>query len=124
MQDNPQMPKPDEATRPTLPYGATQEVWIPPYAEGQPVPSEPRKKKRVFMWTFLAIQALFLIWVITGLASTGSTPADTGGVLTQEEANTARDAGAAIGIVMIVGFWALVDFILGLTWAVVKLARR
>ena len=124
MQDDRNAPQPAETTKPTLPYGATQDVWIPPYAEGRPVPSEPRRKKRVFLWTFLVIQVLFLIWIITGVASTGSTPADTGGVLTPEEANSARDAGAAIGVLLIVGLWAVVDLILGITWAVVKLARR
>ena len=33
------------------------------------VPAEapnPRKKRRVFMWFFLAVQALFLAWIIVG----------------------------------------------------------
>ena len=124
MQDDRNAPRPTEAIKPTVPYGATQDVWIPPYAEGQSVTSEPRRKKRVFMWSFLAIQLLFVIWIVSGAVATGSTATDTGGVLTQEEAITARDAGAAIGVLLIVGLWAVVDLILGITWAVVKLARR
>jgi len=33
----------------------------PPYGPGQP---PPRKRNRVFLWVFLAIQAIFLGWVI------------------------------------------------------------
>ena len=28
--------------------------------------AKPRKRKRIFMWTFLAIQAGFLAWIISG----------------------------------------------------------
>ena len=29
----------------------------------------PRKKRRVFLWVFLAIQVLFIVWIIAGAAS-------------------------------------------------------
>ena len=29
----------------------------------------PRRKKRIFLWVFLVIQALFIIWIIAGLAT-------------------------------------------------------
>jgi hypothetical protein len=85
---------------------------------------KPKKRKRVFMWTFLVINLLFLVWVITGIAGNASTPADTGGVLTQADANAARDAGTAIGVGLLLAFWAFVDFILFVVWAVVRLSRR
>ena len=28
-----------------------------------------RKKRRVFLWIFLAIQVLFIVWLVTGLAT-------------------------------------------------------
>jgi hypothetical protein len=35
---------------------------------GESVTGTPRKKRHVFRWVFLAIQALFLIWIITGIS--------------------------------------------------------
>lgn len=96
-----------------------------PIPDGQTVQTtKPKKKKRVFMWFFLVVQLVFIIWLVAGISSTGSTPADTGGVLTQEEANSARDAGAAIGVFLIFVVWAIVDFILGVGYLIVKMARR
>jgi len=49
------------------------------YPQAQP----PKKKRRVFLWVFLAIQALMLVWIIAGAASNsksmnqGVTAADT-----------------------------------------------
>lgn len=95
--------------------------------EGGDLPSQPprkvKKKKRIFMWFFLAVQLLFIVWLVTAINSTSGN-ADTGGVLTQEEANSARDAGAAIGTLMIFVIWAIVDFILAVGWAIVRLAGR
>lgn len=97
----------------------------PTYYNGlEPIPTKPKKKRRVFMWFFLAVQVLFIVWLIAGVSGAGSTPADTGGVLTQEEANSARDAGTAIGVGLVLILWAIVDFLLAVVWAVVKLARR
>jgi hypothetical protein len=112
----------------------------------QPAPGvrAPTKKRRVFLWVFLAIQALFVIWLVTGLATvqTGATHAQLasacyhhawsplfksqtdcvthyGGALTG-----AGDAGKAIGAGLIVVFWVVVDIILGISYGVYKLARR
>lgn len=87
-------------------------------------PPKRKKHHRVFLWFFLAVQLLFIIWIIAGAASAGSTPGDTGGVLTQEEANSARDAGTAIGIGLIIILWAIVDFILGIGYAIKVIATR
>src|SRR5215470_4075931 len=38
-------------------------------AEAAPQTAKPRKRKRVFMWTFLAIQALFVIWILGAVLS-------------------------------------------------------
>src|SRR6185312_11626421 len=34
----------------------------------------PRRKRRVFLWVFLAIQALFVAWLVTGLATVHTGP--------------------------------------------------
>ncbi len=88
------------------------------------VPAEsPRKRKRVFMWFFLAVQVLFLIWIIAGISSGSGQPSDCGS-LDAETCNAASDTGTAIGVALIFAFWAIVDVILGFIYLVVRLARR
>ena len=92
---------------------------------------------------FLAIQAVFLIWVITGAASKG--PA-TGAQVAQLCSGTgwqglyssysacvkgnasllagASDTGKAIGVGLIVVIWVVVDFLVALTYGIYRLARR
>jgi hypothetical protein len=87
-------------------------------------PPPVKKRKRVFMWVFLAIQVLFLIWVIAGAASGHHvSAADCAGLDTQT-CQSAADAGTTIGVGLVIAFWAVVDVILGVTYAVVRLARR
>ncbi|MGW0939124.1 hypothetical protein [Streptomyces sp. NPDC002666] len=81
----------------------------------------PKKRKRVFMWTFLAIQVVFLLWVILGATSGGASDC---GNLSAADCNDASNAGTAIGVGLIIGLWAIVDVILGATYAVIRLARR
>lgn len=87
-------------------------------------PAPPaKKKKRVFLWVFLAFQVLFLIWIIAGA---GSASKDTGdcGSLSAETCQSARDAGTAIGVGIIIFLWAAVDVILGIGYGVYRLAKR
>jgi len=103
-----------------------------------------RRKRRIFLWVFLAIQALFILWIVVGIATvhTGPTHAQLvsgcynhnwfplfksqadcvkhyGGAL-----NDAGTAGKAIGVGLIVAFWFVVDVILGVSYGVYKLATR
>ncbi|WP_432158935.1 hypothetical protein [Streptomyces sp. bgisy153] len=86
----------------------------------------PRKRRRVFFWVFLAVQILFLIWVITGAASGSGTPEDCKGLTGDqlELCNDASDVGTTIGVGLIIGLWVAADFILGLTYLVYRLATR
>jgi hypothetical protein len=34
---------------------------------------QPGRKRRVFLWVFMAVQVLFIIWIVTG-ATAGSSP--------------------------------------------------
>jgi Protein of unknown function (DUF2510) len=105
----------------------------------------PRKRRRVFLWVFLAIQALFIIWIIFGLhsAAGSSNPAADaarycangqwyplfksqadctqhyGGALAD-----AKDAGTAIGVGLVIALWVAVDVILGISYGIYRLARR
>ncbi len=85
----------------------------------------PRKRRRVFLWLFLAVQILFLIWVITGAASGSGASADCRG-LTGDDLEVCEDAsgvGTTLGVGLIVTLWAAVDIILGFTYLVIRLAR-
>lgn len=90
----------------------------------QPSP-RPRRRRRVFLWVFLAVQALFLFWVIGGAASGGSAAAHCHDqVLTHAQCASASSAGTAIGVVLVIVFWMVVDVILGVSYGVYKLSTR
>lgn len=117
----PQEPGPPQSGWPAPPPGS------PPASPSLPQTSHPpRKRRRVFPWVFLAVQILFLIWVITGAASGSGTPAEcrgrTGDAL--ELCEDASDVGTAIGVGLMIALWAAVDIILGLAYIVFRLARR
>jgi len=81
------------------------------------VSTPPKKKRKIFRWVFLAIQVLFLIWIIAGSNSGGS--ADCGSL----DAQTCSDAaavGTGIGIMLILVLWVIVDIILALTYLIFR----
>lgn len=89
-----------------------------------PPPSiTPKKKRRVFLWVFLAVQVLFLIWIVGG-ASTGSGTPDDCGTLDLEACNAASDIGTGIGVMLIIAVWAIVDFFMAVIYGVYRLASR
>lgn len=109
----------------------------------EPKTVQPKRRKRIFMWTFLAIQALFIgLIVLYATESTGPSHAtvahgcDNGAwqglfkshadCMTHYAAglNGAGHAGQAIGIGLVIGLWVAADVILGVGRLVVVLARR
>jgi len=99
-----------------------------PY-QGQERQGEPaavkktKKKKRIFLWVFLAVQALFIIWIITGVNASSNDTASCGS-LSAKACQDAHTAGAGIGVFLIIFLWVLVDIILGIGYGVYKLASR
>jgi len=92
--------------------------------QGEPVAvKKTKKKKRIFLWFFLAIQAIFIIWIITGI-NASSNDTSTCGSLSAKACQDAHDAGAGIGVFLIIVLWVLVDIILGIGYGVYKLASR
>ncbi len=75
-----------------------------------------KTKMRKFTWVILVINVLFLIWVISGLASGGDTSAC--GSLSAADCETAQGVGKGIGVALIFVFWAVVDVILGVLWLI------
>lgn len=87
-------------------------------------PSTPaKKKKRVFLWVFLAVQLLFLVWIIGGVAS-GSGDATDCGTLSQQACNDAQNVGTGIGVFFVIVFWMMVDFLLAVGYLIYRIARR
>lgn len=85
-------------------------------------PAQPKKKRRVFLWIFLAVNLLFIIWIIGGIASGGD--ASDCGSLSQEDCQAASDVGTGIGVFLILVLWVIVDVLLFIPWVIYKLARR
>jgi hypothetical protein len=88
-------------------------------ADSIPEQRAPKRKKRIFMWVFLAIQALFIIWIITGISNVSNNCVGrVGDALTL--CQNATNAGAGIGVFFIVFFWVMVDVILGVTYLITR----
>ncbi|MFE5806073.1 hypothetical protein [Streptomyces sp. NPDC056491] len=90
-----------------------------------PAPA-PRKPRRIFLWVFLAVQALFVVWVVTGLNNADDLPGSCAG-LTGDSLQLCKDGGeigTAIGIGLVIALWAAVDIILTTTYGIYRLSRR
>ena len=100
-----------------------QPQYPPPQGGGynpsyQQTPVAPPKEKRhIFRWVFLAIQVLFLVWIIGGLSATGP---ECGPSLSAEACQAAQGIGTGIGVALIVALWIAVDFILGITYLIFR----
>ena len=78
---------------------------------------------RVLTWFILAVNVLFMVWIIAGVNGTRKNCAGlTGPDLQACQAGTA--VGAGIGVALIVFFWAAVDIILGIIWLVTNRRDR
>jgi ABC-type Fe3+ transport system permease subunit len=105
------MTSPSEQPQPTLPNPGPPEI------------TRPKRRRRVFLWVFMAVQVLFVVWIVTGIASGGGTPSDCTG-LDEETCNAAQNVGTGIGVALIIGLWMAVDVIMGIIYGVYRLARR
>ncbi|MFJ9124827.1 MULTISPECIES: hypothetical protein [unclassified Streptomyces] len=92
---------------------------VPPQQEAPA--DRPKKKRRVFLWFFLAVQALFLVWMIAGANSGGSGDC---GTLDAQTCKDAGDVGTAIGLGLVLALWAVVDIILGISYGIYRLCKR
>ncbi|HEY2296148.1 MAG TPA: hypothetical protein VGH43_00355 [Jatrophihabitans sp.] len=99
----------------------------PPMQPGYVYPAAPpappaRKRRHIFRWAFLAVQAGFVIWIIAG-AHAASSPSDCSG-LSAHDCQAAANAGTAIGVGLIIVFWILLDLVLLVSRIVVLLSRK
>jgi purine-cytosine permease-like protein len=91
---------------------------------GSTTAKAPKKKRRIFLWVFLAVQVLFVAWIIAGLAGASGTPAEACEGLSVAACNDAESIGTGIGVALIVGVWLAVDFLLAVVYGVYRLAKR
>jgi hypothetical protein len=105
---------------------STANIGYPP-GGGDGGGGKPKRKKRVFMWVFLVVQALFLIWLISSLTGqkdavdatcTGLTGTD----LTdcQDAAGAGAAVGSGIAFFLVLFLWTMVDVILGVIYMVTR----
>ena len=76
----------------------------PPTRQPPPQVQPPRKRRRVFVWVFLAVQVIFLGWVIYAGVSL-------------------PQSGPSNGVAIQMGLWALTDVILGVIYLIRQLPR-
>jgi hypothetical protein len=111
-----------ETYGPPAPPGQDHSAWAVQQAREERREKPPRKfrrKRRVFMWVILAINALFLWWIIAGA---GGTADDCAGKVGQalEDCQTGTAIGSGIAVVFIIFLWAMVDIILGVIYLVTR----
>jgi hypothetical protein len=76
---------------------------------------------RPLTWVILAVQVLFIIWIVAGANSASDSCS------TDEYSDACRAGqaiGMAIGMGLIIFLWALVDVILGVIWLVTNKSKR
>lgn len=105
-------PGPYSSTPPQVPDGDTV-----------PVAPAPKKRHRVFWWTFVAIQLLFLAWVIAGATTVPGTGGSCQG-LDHSTCVSAHETGGTIGVALLVILWAVTDIIVGGSYAIYRLTRK
>ena|SRR5664279_3861147 len=98
------------------PSGAFDPRQSQVYVQQQPAPVK-KKKVRVFTWIILAINLLFLIWLIAGITSVSTAKCDG---LTQQNCDAAKAIGGGIGSLLVIFLWVAADVILGIIWLVTR----
>lgn len=88
--------------------------------------------RHLFLYVFLAIQVLFVVWLVAGIHGAPSVPAHCYDA--QHNIDITRgddcasaaggDVGTAVGAGLVFGLWVGVDIILGIGRIVVVLSRR
>lgn len=81
-------------------------------------------KFRVFTWIILAVNVIFLVWIITGIAGRPGATAATCDSLDIRTCQAASDAGTGIGVLLIVFLWVAADVILGILWLITRRKTR
>lgn len=104
------------------PYGVSEDAWYPPYTSAPPPPKE-QKPFRLFMWTFLFVQAVFAWLVVVGIVSVASST-DENCTLSEQDCQAMGAAVGTFGVGILLFLWVMVDIILGIGRLVVRTSRK
>ena len=77
-------------------------------------------RRNLFVYFFMAVQVLFLVWIITA----GHSAANDIHHTASNGDRAAKEVGTTIGIGLVVGLWVATDVILGIGRFVVLFSRR
>jgi hypothetical protein len=97
------------------------ESFAPPSAASAP---EPKKRKRVALWTLIVWTALMGVWVIAGIAGNDCASEKGTEYLSDQGAQDACAVGTGIGVFALVSLWAFVTFCIMAVTVIVRLSRR
>lgn len=81
----------------------------------------PKRKRRIFPWVFLAVQAIFLAWIIFGVS--GAAAADNCAGMTGQQLDACQAGsavGSGIGFFLVIALWVAADFILGVGYLIFR----
>lgn len=84
---------------------------------------------RKMTWVLWIVNAIFLVWVIAGIASRPSKdcandPDVKAGIISKSACEAASDAGTSIGVGLIIVFWFIVFVVMALVWLMTRPRRR
>jgi len=104
------------------PQGTNVDMTYPQEPTGQyqgPHARQPgpvKKRVRVLTWVILAINALFLIWLVSETVYIRNTTCDHADL----SCDPAKAVGGGVGTIMIITLWVAADVILGIIWLVTR----
>ena len=105
---------------PTPQRGTTHDDRI----SASPAVTEPRKRKRVALWTLIIWTALMGIWIVSALAGNDCASQTGDQYISTQTAQDACAAGTGIGVVLLIAVWAFVTFCIMAVTVIVRLSRR
>lgn len=76
------------------------------------------KRRHIFRWFFLAVQALFVVWLIAGTTSAANSASNSCG--NTQLCHDSAAAGAGIGAMLIIVLWVAADVILGVGYLIFR----
>ena len=94
---------------PTSPYSSTAT---------QLTPQPAKKKRRIFLWVFLAIQVLFIAWIIAGLILTRDATDCSG--LDQATCEATANPDARAGLFFLFVYWMMGDILLAVGYGIYR----
>lgn len=87
-------------------------------------PAQPKKRRRVALWSTIVWTVLMAIWLITGVGGADCATQTGDQFLSAKDAQAACEAGAGFAGALIVGVWAFGLFVIMAITVIVRFANR